>query len=83
MGGLSTAIDMYAPEHSNDPQFFEDAANYLQSAGTLDNITQDSVLMKAVDTIIQEAMGFVMIVSSLLLIVVFIVTLRLKNPKRQ
>ena len=82
MGGLSTAIDMYAPEHSGDAQFFDDAANYLQAAGT-DNITQDSTVMNAVDTIIQEARGFVMIVTAILLAVVLIVTLRLKNPKRQ
>ena len=81
MGGLSTAIDMYAPDHANDPQFFDDAANYLQAAGT-DNITQDNTVMKAVDTIIQEAMGFVMIVTAILLAVVFIATLRLQ-PKKQ
>ena len=82
MGGLSTAINIYAPGHANDPQFFDDAATYLQTAGT-DNITQDPTLMKVVDTIIQEAMGFVMVVTAILLIVVFIVTLRLQNPKRQ
>ncbi|MBR1609951.1 MAG: MFS transporter, partial [Methanobrevibacter sp.] len=81
MGGLSTAIDMYAPDHSGDAQFFDDAANYLQTAGT-DNITQDSTTVKAVDTIIQEAMGFVMIVTAILLVVVFIATLRLQ-PKKQ
>ena len=82
MGGLSTAINMYAPDHSNDPQFFDDAANYLQAAGT-GNITHDNTLVKAVDTIIQEAMGFVMIVTAILLAVVFIATLRLQSPKKQ
>ena len=82
MGGLSTAIDMYAPEHSGDQQFFDDAANYLQQAGT-DNITQDSTVLKAVDTIIQEAMGFVMIVTAILMVIVFIATLRLKDMKKQ
>ena len=81
MGGLSTAIDMYAPGHSNDAQFFDDAANYLQAAGT-DNVTQDSTVMKAIDVVIQEAMGFVMIVTAILLAVVFIATLRLQ-PKKQ
>ena len=81
MGGLSTAIDMYAPGHSNDAQFFDDAANYLQAAGT-DNITQDSTVMNAVDVVIQEAMGFVMIVTAILLAIVFIATLRLQ-PKKQ
>jgi Na+/melibiose symporter-like transporter len=81
MGGLGTAIDMYAPGHSNDAQFFDDAANYLQAAGT-DNVTQDSTVMKAVDVVIQEAMGFVMIVTAILLAVVFIATLRLE-PKKQ
>ena len=81
MGGLGTAIDMYAPGHSNDAQFFDDAANYLQAAGT-DNVTQDSTVMKAVDVVIQEAMGFVMIVTAILLAVVFIATLRLQ-PKKQ
>jgi Na+/melibiose symporter-like transporter len=80
MGGLSTAIDIYAPDHSNDPQFFDDAANYLQTAGTED-ITQDATLVNAVDTIIQEAMGFVMMVTAILLGIVVIATLRLE-PKR-
>jgi fucose permease len=83
MGGLSTAIDMYAPDHSGDPQFYDDAANYLQTAGTMDNVTQDSTLVKAVDTIIQEAMGFVMIVTAILLAIVFVVTLRLEKPRKQ
>ena len=81
MGGLSTAIDMYAPEHSNDQQFFDDAAQYLQSAGTLDNITQDHTLVKAVDTVIQEAMGFVMIVTAIIMGFVFLLTLRLQDKK--
>ena len=81
MGGLSTAIDMYAPEHANDAQYYNDAAEYLQAAGT-DNITQDSTVMNAVDVIIQEAMGFVMVVTAILLGVVFIATLRLQ-PKKQ
>jgi hypothetical protein len=80
MGGLSTAIDMYAPEHSNDAQFFDDAAKYLQSAGT-DNITQDSTVMNAVNVIIQEAMGFVMVVTTILMGIVFLLTLRLENIK--
>ena len=82
MGGLSTAIDMYAPEHSNDAQFYNDAANYLQTAGT-GNITQGSTLYNAVNTIIQEAMGFVMVITAILLVIVFIATLRLQNPKKQ
>ncbi len=84
MGGLSTAIDMYAPDHSNDPQFFDDAAKYLQSAGT-DNITQDSTVINAVNVIIQETMGFVMIITAILMGIVFILTLRLqdKNTKKQ
>ena len=81
MEGLSTAIDMYAPDHSGNAKFFDDAAQYLQTAGT-DEITQDNTLVKAVDTIIQEAMGFVMIVTAILLAVVFIATLRLQ-PKKQ
>ena len=58
-----------------------DAAEYLQAAGT-DNTTQDSTVMNAVDVIIQEAMGFVMVVTAILLGVVFIATLRLQ-PKKQ
>jgi fucose permease len=80
MGGLGTAIDMYAPGHSNDAQFFDDAAKYLQSAGT-DNITQDSTVMNAVNVIIQEAMGFVMVVTTILMGIVFLLTLRLENIK--
>ena len=83
MGGLSTAIDMYAPDHSNDPQFYDDATSYLQTAGTMDNVTQDSTLMNGINIIIQESMGFVMVVTAILLAIVFIITLRLQTPKKQ
>ena len=38
-------------------------------------------VMNIVDTIIQETMGFVMIVTAILMAIVFVLTLRLKDMK--
>ncbi|WP_295610356.1 MFS transporter [uncultured Methanobrevibacter sp.] len=81
MGGISTAVDTYAPDHSGDEQFHQDVNNYFQKVGNLDNITQDSLLVDVVNIIIQETMAFVMMVTAILMAVVLVLTLRLEDIK--
>ena len=81
MGGVSTAIDTYAPDHSGDPQFQQDALNYFQKVGTIDDIKQDSTLVDAVNIIIQETMAFVMTITAIIMAIVFVITLRLQDKK--
>ena len=85
MGGISTAVDTYAPDHSGDEQFHQDVYNYFQKVGNIDDIKQDSTLVDVVNIIIQETMAFVMQVTAIIMAIVFILTLRLqdKNIKKQ
>jgi EmrB/QacA subfamily drug resistance transporter len=85
MGGISNAVDTYAPDHSGDEQFHQDVYDYFQKIGNINEIkSQGSFVVTIVDNIFQDAMAFVMMVTALLMGVVFILTLRLqdKNIKR-
>jgi EmrB/QacA subfamily drug resistance transporter len=85
IGGISNAVDIYAPEHSGDEQFHQDVYDYFQKVGNMDDIkSQGSNVVTIVDGIFQDAMAFVMMVTALLMGVVFILTLRLhdKNINR-
>ena len=80
MGGISHAVDTYAPEHSGDEQFHQDVYDYFQKMGNMDDIkSQGSTVVTIVDGIFQDAMAFVMQVTAILMGVVFILTLRLKD----
>ena len=81
MGGISTAVDTYAPDHSGDEQFHQDVYNYFQKVGNIDNITQDSFLVDVTNIIIQETMAFVMMVTAILMAIVLVLTLRLEDIK--
>ena len=85
MGGVSTAVDTYAPEHSGDEQFQLDVLNYFQKVGNINEIEHDNTVVTIVDTIVQNAMAFVMQVTTILMGIVFILTLRLqdKRPNKQ
>ena len=83
MGGIGTAVDTYAPGHGDDQQYIDQATNYLQKVGTIDNIKEDSTLANAVNIIIENAMAFVLYVTAILLEAIFIATLRLQTPKKQ
>ena len=80
MGGISTAVDTYAPDHSGDEQFHQDVYNYFQKVGNLNDI-KDNTLINVVNIIIQETMAFVMQVTALIMVIVFILTLRLQDKK--
>ncbi|WP_410319418.1 hypothetical protein [Methanobrevibacter sp.] len=80
MGGISTAVDTYAPEHSGDEQFHQDVYDYFQKVGNIDDVkAQDSIVVNTADIIIQNAMAFVMQVLAIILGVILILTLRIKN----
>ena len=81
MGGISTAVDTYAPDHSGDEQFHQDVYNYFQKVGNIDNITQDSFLVDVTNIIIQETMAFVMMVTAILMAIVLVLTFRLEDIK--
>ena len=80
MGGISTAVDTYAPDHSGDEQFQMEALNYFQKAGTIDDIKDNSTVVDIVNIIVQNTMAFVMQVTAILMGVVFILILRLQKP---
>ena len=81
MGAIGTAVDTYAPEHSGDAQFHQDVANYLQKVGNVDNLQDNSTFVDAVNLIIQNTMAFVMQVTAVIMVIVFILTLRLQTIK--
>ena len=85
MGGVSTAVDTYAPDHSNDMQFHQDVLNYFQKVGNIDDIKNDTMVVDVVNIIIENAMAFVMQITAVLMGIVFLLILRLKpaNIKKQ
>ena len=82
IGGISTAVDIYAPEHSADEQLHQDIYDYFQKVGNMDEISsQNSTVVNVANTTIQEAMGFVMIVTAILMVFIFVLTFRLNDKK--
>ena len=79
IGGVSTAVDTYAPEHSGDAQYEQGVLNYFQKVGTIDEIKDNTTVVNVANTIIQSAMAFVMIVTTVIMAVVFILILRLQK----
>ena len=84
MGGVSTAVDTYAPEHSGDQQFQDSVLNYFQKVGNIDDLKDNSTVVNVVDIIVQNTMAFVMQVTAIIMAFVFILILRLQkiNIKR-
>ena len=81
IGVISDAVDIYAPQYSGDEQFHQDVYDYFQKVGNIDEIkSQDSIIVNAADTIIQDAMGFVMLVTAILMGIILILILRLQDP---
>ena len=80
--GTVYAIDIYAPEHSDDEQLVLDVIDYFPNVGSVDEIkSQGSTVVNVADTIIQEAMGFVMTVTAIIMAIVFALTFRLDDNK--
>ena len=78
-GGISHAVDVHAPEYSGNETFQLEVFDHFEKVGNINEITADNTVMGIVDTIIQDSMGFVMIVTAILMAVVFVLTLRLQD----
>ena len=81
MGGIGTAVDTYAPDHSGDEQFQLDVYNYFQKVGNIDDLKQNTTFVDVVNIIIQETMAFVMTITAIIMGIVFLLTLRLQDKK--
>ena len=77
MGGISTAIDTYAPDYSGDEQFHQEVYDHFQKLDTIDG--QDSIVVNTADIVIQNAMASVMYGLAIVLAAMLIITLRIKN----
>ena len=84
-GGISHAVDTYAPQYSGNETFQLEVYDHFQKVGNINDIQKDNNVVTIVDTIVQEAMAFVMQVTAILMAVVFVLTLRLqdKKPEKQ
>ena len=83
MGGISTAVDTYAPDYSGNEQFHQEVYDYFQKLDTIEG--QDSIVVNTADIIIQNAMASVMYALAIVVVVILIITLRIKdkNIKKQ
>ena len=81
MGGVSHAVDIYAPDYSGNETFQLEVLDHFQKVGNLNDIKANSTIVNIVDVILQDSMAFVMQVTAILMGVVFILTLRLQDKK--
>jgi EmrB/QacA subfamily drug resistance transporter len=81
-GGISHAVDMYAPQYSGNETFELEVYNHFQTVGNINDIQQDKTVVSIVDTVIQDSMAFLMQVTAIMLGIVFILTLRIQDKKK-
>ena len=81
IGGVSHAVDIYAPDQSGNETFQLEVLDHFQKVGNLNDVKADHTVVEIVDTILQDAMAFVMQVTAILMGIVFILTLRLEDKK--
>lgn len=83
--GLHDAANTYAPEHVTDEQFSAESQDYLQKMGHI-NVTElkteNSIKKQAVNTVLTDAMKFVLAVTSGLLALGLILTFSLNDIKQ-
>jgi len=80
-GGISHAVDIYAPEYSGNETFHQEAYDYFQKVGSINEIKENATIEDIVNIIIQDTMAFVMHVTAIIMGIVFILTLRLQDKK--
>ena len=80
-GGISHAVDIYAPEYSGNETFHQEAYDYFQKVGSINEIKENDTIEDIVNIIIQDTMAFVMEVTAIIMGIVFILTLRLQDKK--
>ena len=82
IGGIANGVDTYAPEYSGNEQVHQDIFDYFEKVGNVDEIkSENSTVISIADTVIQDAMAFVMLVTAALMAIVFVLTFRLKDKK--
>ena len=82
IGGIANGVDTYAPEYSGNEQVHQDIFDYFEKVGNVDEIkSENSTVISIADTVIQDAMAFVMLVTASLMAIVFVLTFRLKDKK--
>ena len=82
MGGIANGVDTYAPEYSGNEQVHQDIFDYFEKVGNVDEIkSENSTVINIADTVIQDSMAFVMLVTAALMAIVFVLTFRLKDKK--
>ena len=81
MGGISHAVDVYAPDYSGNETFQLEVFNSFQSVDTVNDAQLNSTVVEIIDIIIQDSMAFVMQVTAVLMGIVFLMTLRLEDKK--
>ena len=80
-GGISHAVDIYAPQYSGNETFTLDVFNHFEKM-SIDDVKADSSVVNILDTIIQDVMAFVMIVMAIMMALIFVLILRLKDMKQ-
>ena len=82
MGGIANGVDAYAPEYSGNEQVHQDIFDYFEKVGNIDEIkTENSTVVNIADTVIQDSMEFVMLVTAILMAIVFVLTFKLNDKK--
>ena len=81
MGGISHAVDIYAPEYSGNETFQLEVYDHFQKIGNVNDVKANSTIVDIVDLIVQDAMAFVMQITAILMGIVFILSLRLQGKK--
>ena len=82
MGGIANGVDTYAPEYSGNEQVHQDIFDYFEKVGNVDEIkSENSTVISIADTVIQDSMEFVMLVTAILMAIVFVLTFKLNDKK--
>ena len=82
MGGIANGVDAYAPEYSGNEQVHQDIFDYFEKVGNVDEIkSENSTVISIADTVIQDSMEFVMLVTAILMAIVFVLTFKLNDKK--
>ena len=81
VGGISNAVDTYAPEQSDNQTFHEDIYNHFEKLDVNEVKSDNSTVQGIVNTIVNDSMEFVMYATAIVMAIIFILTLRLKDKQ--
>lgn len=80
-GGISHAVDVYAPEYSGNETFELEAYESFQTVSSINDIQSNPTVVGIVDIILQDTMAFVMQITAIIMAIVLILTLMLEDKK--